>query len=293
MRISDATRYDTMQTNMQEAQARQFRASQEASSGLRVGAPSDDPVAAAQALRASGAAARVDTFRSTIRTVRGDVELAESTLAQAGDIVMRAQEIALQGASGNINAAERLDLAVETRQLREGLIALANQKGTQGYLFAGSKTSTEPFDPTSAAFAGDDLDRSAEIGPSLVSTVSVSGAKAFTLAGGSDVFAALDSLATALSSNNVTGVQAAVSSLDAGRRQVLAARVDAGLKVARFDVSDVAHEHTQVALSTQMQSLVSADPATSYSRFIQAGQGVDQAIAVAKRMMDTIGSAFR
>jgi flagellar hook-associated protein 3 FlgL len=290
MRIADSTRYDTVKQGMQSAELQQFRASREASSGLRVGAPSDDPVAAAQALRTSGAADRVDGYRATIRTVHGDAELAESSLASATDLIGRAKEIALQGASGNLNASERGDLATEVDQLRQSMLSLANQKGSEGYLFSGSKTDTAPFDAT-GTFVADDADRRVEIGPNLVATVSTSGSQAFTAAGGTDIFATLSSLQTALTNNDVAGVQASVNSLDTGSRQLIAARVDAGLKVARLDTSDTAHQDTQTALASQLQNLVGTDPTTAYSRFVQAGQAVDQAISVAKRMLDTLGSS--
>jgi flagellar hook-associated protein 3 FlgL len=293
MRIADSTRYDTMRDAMQGADVQQFRASREASTGQRVNAPSDDPIAAAQALRTSGASARIDAFRATIRAVRGDTALAESTLAQANDLMIRAHEIALQGASGNVNAAERADLGIEVGQLRQAMLSLANQKGSQGYLFAGSKTDTEPFNttsgPTNGQFVADDTDRQVEVAPNLVMSVSVSGAKAFTTAGGRDILADLDNLATALNTNDVASVQASVNTLDAGSRQLVAARVDAGLKVARLDASDTVHQDTQTALAAQNQALVGVDPASAYSRFIQAGNTVQQAMAVAKKMLDTLG----
>lgn len=289
MRIADSTRYDAVKMGIQTTEQRQFRAAQEASSGMRVAAPSDDPVAAAQALRTSGASARLDSFRATIRTVRGDAELAESSLSEATDLVSRLKEIALQGANGTLNAAERNDLAIEVGHIKQSMLALANQKGSQGYLFAGSKTDAPPFDPT-GAFVANDVDRRVEIGPNVVATVSTSGAKAFTATGGRDIFADIDALNTALSTNDQTGVQATVNSLDTDSRQLVAARVDAGLKVARLDTSDNAHQETQLALSKQLQSLVAVDPANAYSNFIQAGQAVEQALAVSKRMLDMLGN---
>jgi flagellar hook-associated protein 3 FlgL len=290
MRVADSTRYDAVKVGIQTAEMQQLRASQQASSGLRVNAPSDDPVAAAQALRNNAASSRVDSYRDTIRTVHGDAELAESTLSQATDLIARANEIALQGASGNLNASERSDLATEAGQLRQTMLSLANQKGSEGYLFGGSKTDTPPFDST-GTFVADDTDRQVEIAPNVVTTVSTSGSKAFTATGGIDILATLDSLTTALSNNDIPGIQASVTNLDTSSRQLINARVDAGLKVARLDSADSAHQDTQTVLATQLQNLVGIDPTTAYSRFVQAGQAVDQAISVGKRMLDTLGSA--
>ena len=236
-----------------------------------------------------GSIGKTTAFRSSIRTVRGDVDLAESTLASATDVMNRAHEISLQGASGQLSAAERQDLALEVGHLREQLLGLANTKGSQGYLFGGTKTSTPPFD-AAAAFVGDDLDRKVETGPGIVSTVSTSGAKAFTAAGGDDVFAVLKSLQTALNANDATAVQGTVNSLDSGARQILAARIDAGLKLAKLDTADTAHEQTNLALATQQSALIDVNPAEAYSRLAQTQQGVEQAVSVTKNMLDTLRS---
>src|SRR5262249_50104746 len=159
--------------------------------------------------------------------------------ASATDVFARAHEIALQAGSGTLTASDRGTFAVEVSQLKEQLVALANQKGSNGYLFGGTKTDAPPFG-SSGAFSGGDDDRGAAMGPTLSVTVSVSGAKAFTAAGGQDVFAQLDALEAALSANDPTAIGATVTSLDTSRRQILAARVDAGMKLSRLDVADAA-----------------------------------------------------
>jgi flagellar hook-associated protein 3 FlgL len=287
MRIADNTRFDAMQQSMATAQSQHFKAAREASSGVRVGAPSDDPVAAAQAIRVASAMNKTAAYRASIRTVRSDVELAESSLADATGVLQRAHEIALQGGSGQMNADERKALGLEVTQLKEHLVSLANQKGGQGYLFGGTKTSTAPFSSL-GAFSGDDLDRNIELAGGVVTTVSTSGAKAFTAAGGRDAFADLDALANALNTNDQAGVLSTVNSLDTSARQVLAARVDAGLKVGKLDTADTAHEQTSVSLAVSQQTLIGSDPAQAYSRLAQAQQGVDQAISVSRNILDTL-----
>jgi len=289
MRIADNTRFEAMRQSMATSQAQYFKASREASSGVRVGAPSDDPIAAAQALRVQSAMDRTTAYRSSINTVRGDVELAESSLADAKSDLDRAHEIALQAGSGQMNADERKALGIEAAQLKEHLLSVANTKGSQGYLFGGTQTAAAPFS-ASGTFSGDDLDRNIELANGVVTAVSTSGAKAFTAAGGRDVLADLDSLVTALNSNDQAGVLATVNALDASGRQILAARVDAGLKVAKLEAADTAHEQTGISLATNQQTLVGSDPAQAYSRLAQAQQGVDQAISVSKNILDTLRS---
>jgi flagellar hook-associated protein 3 FlgL len=290
MRIADTTRFRNIQDQVTRAQADHTAAAQQASSGLRVGAPSDDPVAAAQALRVTHSMARTTTFRNTINTVRGDVELAESSLAGAEDIMQRLHDIALGASSGTLDPKEQAAMATEVSALKDQLLAYANQKGSMGYLFGGTKTQGAPFSPT-GAFNGDDLDRNAEVGQGVVMTVSTSGSKAFTSsAGGRDIFTDIDNLHTALVAGNQTTILASVNEMDAGGRQILAARADAGIKLARLDTADAAHEQTNVTLAIQRHGLIETDPAQAYSTLAQKQSQLEAAVAVSKNLLDTLAS---
>jgi flagellar hook-associated protein 3 FlgL len=289
MRIADTTRFRNIQEQVSRAQSRHAEAASQAASGLRVVAPSDDPVAAAQALRVGHSMARTNTFRNTIGSLRGDVELAESTLASAEDIMLRLHDIALGAGSGTLDAKEQAVLGAEVTQLKEQLVALANQKGSMGYLFGGTKTQAPPFSPV-GGFSGDDLDRTAEVGQGVVMTVSTSGARAFTVAGGRDIFSDIDDLYDAISSGNQANVRTTVSQLESGSRQILAARAEAGIKVARLDTADASHEQTSVTLATQRHHLVEADPMRAYSTLAQMQQQLEAAVTVSKSLLDTLAA---
>jgi len=289
MRIADTTRFRNIQDQVTRAQSQHADAARQAASGLRVGAPSDDPVAAAQALRVTHSMARTETFRNTINSVRGDVELAESTLAGAEDVMQRLHDIALGASSGTLDPKEQAAMATEVGQLKDQLVAFANQKGSMGYLFGGTKTQTAPFSSL-GAFTGDDLDRTAEVGQGVVMTVSTSGAKAFTVAGGRDMFSDIDALYAAINTDNKAAMLASVSQMDAGRGQILAARADAGIKVARLDAADATHEQASVTLATQRHGLIEAEPVQAYSHLAQMQQQLEAAVGVSKSLLDTLAS---
>jgi flagellar hook-associated protein 3 FlgL len=289
MRIADTTRFRNIQDQVTRAQSAHAEAARQASTGMRVGAPSDDPVAAAQALRVGHTMARTSTFRSTIGSLRGDVELAESTLAGADEIMQRLHDIALGAGSGTLDTAEQAVLATEVAALKDQLVAFANQKGSMGYLFGGTKTDAAPFSPL-GAFNGDDLDRTAEVGHGVVMTVSSSGAKAFTVAGGRDIFADIDDLYDAISTGDKAAVLTSVNQMDAGGRQIFAARADAGIKLARLDTADATHEQANVTLATQRHGLIEAEPAQAYSHLAQMQQQLEAAVGVSRSLLDTLAS---
>jgi flagellar hook-associated protein 3 FlgL len=289
MRISDNMRLDTMVRQQGQLQERYADASRIASSGARIDKPEDDPIGAGQAVRIQGALDRIDAFRSAIKAGQGDTNLSEGVLASAGDVFARAGEIALQAANGSLSAADRQSLSQEVDQLKSQMIDIANTKGQNGYLFGGTKTNVPPMDQN-GNFQGNAADRTIEISPGVTAITSVSGALAFTAMGGRDVMVDLDSLRTALATNNPAQIAASVSALDASRRQILAARGDAGLKATRLDTADAAHQETQNALATQRHAVIDADPAGSYSRLLAMQNAIDQALAVSRNVLSTMST---
>jgi flagellar hook-associated protein 3 FlgL len=290
MRVSDSMKIDTVARSIQGAQARNFAATREASSGARLSAPSDDPVAAARLVRIQASIDSTASFRQSISMVQGDVELAEGTFDSAAQIFARAQEIALQGANDTLPAAERASLAVEVAGLKNQLVALANTKGANGYIFGGSATDAAPF-AASGAFSGNANARNVEIASGLTLDVRAHGAEAFTAAGGRDVFADLTALETALAGNNGAAIAATVNSLDTSRRQIVAARSDSGDKLNRLAAADTAHDQADTALQSQRHDVADVDAAASYSRLISAQQALEAAITVGRSTLATLGGS--
>ena len=288
MRVPDSLHLATIQRNMSGIQSRLLQASREASSGSRIQNPSDDPVAAAQFIRIQQGLDTTESSRSAITVVRGDVAMAESSLASASDMMVRAQEIALQGANGTTSTQGRQALAEEVRQIMDQMISIGNQKGAQGYLFGGTATQSPPFS-SSGVFSGNDLARVVQIGPRESMTISASGAQAFTVAGGRDVLADLGALQAALLADNSTAVAGTIDSMESGRRQIFGAQADAGLKMNRLDIAQAALEQAGLSLGTQRHDVADADQAGAATRLMSANSSLQAAISVSQTVLSALG----
>ncbi len=289
MRVTEGMRYSQVLSNLANITSQHAKAAQEASTGIRVGKPSDDPIAAAELARLSASSSQTKTHLSTIDNVRGDAELTESTLGGASDIFVRLKEIALQAANGELGAQERQTMGLEVTGLKSALLALGNTRGTRGYLFSGSQVTTAAFDPT-GAFQGDDEAHVVPIGNSTPTPVSTSGSEAFVVAGGRDVFADLDSLATALNTNNLGGIRTAIDSVDASQTQLMNARARSGLVLSKLDASESILSSLDAEQAKRAQTAGAADPYESYTRVTSLSQSLERAISVSKQMLDLGGS---
>lgn len=285
MRITDGLRYQTVQRNLTRIQADAADASRQASTGQRLGQPSDDPIAAAELSRVRASLSTAAAQRDAITMVRGDAELAESTLAEAGELMKRLREMAMQGSNGSLSAEDRTALATEARGIKAEMLRLGNTRGSRGYLFAGAKTDAPAFD-TNGNFQGDDESHLVDIGATTPTAVNASGAQAFTAAGGRDIFDDLDALTSALDANDPAATAQSLDALDAAERQVLKERARVGLVVSKLDTSEGVLEQLDTDLQKRGGDLGSADPFEAYSRMTVLGQSLERAVAVSRQMLE-------
>ena len=284
MRVTDAMRFHQVSRNLSSINSRHFEAAQKASTGLRLTTPSQDPLAAADLTKLQASLSQAAGHRAAIKHVLGDAELSEGMLAEAGSLMQRAREIAAQGSNGTLNASDRAALANEVGHIKSELVRIANTKGARGYLFAGLATSTAPFS-ADGAFAGNDGAHMVQIGAGTSTRVNVSGAQAFTIAGGRDVFGDLDALQTALSTNDATGVRASLDAIEASREQLQRARSDAGMIMERLRTSDQVLERLELDLTKRQAAIAEVDPFEAFSNLTQLGQALERAVAVSQQLL--------
>lgn len=285
MRVPDNLNLAAISSNLGSLASRHAVAARQASTGMRVTSPSTDPRAAAEISRVRHAYERAQSFRSNIAAARGDAEMAEGVLAEASSIFEHVQEIAVQGANGTLTANERGAMAIQISGLKVQLMALANTRGSNGYLFSGSATSTEPFD-AGAIFVGNSDPHPVEIGENQVANVAADGAKAFTAAGGQDVFLVLDAVERALRANDQVAIIATLDSVKDAHRQVVRSRSDSGLLLDRLNVSESSLDQIDFALKTRQASLSEADAATALTKLVTVQSSIQQSIAVAQKILN-------
>lgn len=157
MRISTANAYDSSLSTLQRRQLALTTAQEQLTSGKRVLKPSDDPAAAAQAERALAKISRTEAQIRAIDVSRNAMQLTESALGHAGELMQQARELLVGAGNGSYTDADRRTLAVSIRGLRNDLLAIANRSDGAGrYLFGGQGADGPPLldSPGGVAYAG-------------------------------------------------------------------------------------------------------------------------------------------
>lgn len=271
-----------------ETTARLNAAATVAASGSRINASSDDPTGFATTARVDARLSILSARKTTANRSGDDLDLAETTLASASDLMVRIREIGLAMSNGAIDAQTRANAADEVDGIKKQLLGLANTRGATGFLFGGSRTQLDPFD-ANGVFLGDDDKRMVELSDSITLRANASGADAFTAAGGLDAFASLTAFATALRTNNLAGIQQGATDGDALQKQITRARIDAGSRASELHAAADVMDETTLALQKTRAQVSDADVADAYTKLTAARNDYERALEIARTLMQLGG----
>ena len=143
--------------DLNSVSSRLSKTQQKIASNKEISRPSDDPFDAsrAMALRQSLAATRQQQRNAEDAT--GWQDATEQSLGQITDLVHRARELVVRGATDSSDAQDRISIATELEQIIESVKQNANATYRGSYLFSGSKTDTAPYAQGAAdAYVGDE-----------------------------------------------------------------------------------------------------------------------------------------
>ena len=146
MRISTNMLFDSGVATMNRQLSDLVRLQQQIASQRRILTPADDPVAAARVLEVQQAADVMAQFRVNHDSARATLEIEDTQLDSAGELLIRAKELALTAGNGTLTFAQRQAAATELRARYDQLMGIANSTdGTGQFMFAGYQSATRPF----------------------------------------------------------------------------------------------------------------------------------------------------
>ncbi len=206
-------------------QSREMQTQQQLSSGYAVSSAADDPVATRQLVDLGSSLASAQTYQTTLGNVQAEASAADDAISSAIALVQSAQSLATQGASSTASAGGQQYLAIQAQAIQQQMVSLANTTVAGQYIFGGDNGQSPPYQYDSSSATGVDALTGA---PSTSHVENPAGQTVYQsltagtifdpslggISAAGNTFAALQSLVTALSSNNTAGVGAALSSLD-------------------------------------------------------------------------------
>ncbi len=145
MRITTNLLFNTTLAHIQQQNARLLQTSEEASSGLRLQRPSDDPAGTRRVLDLRNTLSSLDQFKSQHVVVNSLLDGTDTALQDTETLLLSAKGLALRAASDTVGPEQRSEIAHEVGGLFAQAISLGNSAVNGRYLFAGQANAQPPF----------------------------------------------------------------------------------------------------------------------------------------------------
>lgn len=235
-------------------------------SGLRVNAPSDDPIDARRAINARATIAKNEQYAQNIESAGPRLEETVTSLQTLNEAILRARELTLRGANGT-NGQSALDiLAEEVNQILEGAVNTANHQTGNTFIFGGTRTSQPPYevtrdangDITAVTYVGNTESINVTIGDGIDVVTNEAGSTVFQ--GGEDLFQTLIDIRDNLLAGDQTSLATSrLTELEGLRNQLSQGVARVGAVQNRFEAAKAEIEDFQLQLQQLLSDSVDAD----------------------------------
>jgi flagellar hook-associated protein 3 FlgL len=239
--------------------------------GKRIVRLGDDPTGAALIVDFRSSIERNKQFVKQAESAASFLQATETTLDGVNTAITRLLELGQQGLSDTSGASGRPRLAQEVDGIRTNLLSLANTQQQGKYLFAGTRTTTQPFSGPAAGpitYAGDANTVVLDVGVSATVTTNLPGDATFFGPGGqgsaTDIFQAVTDLRDGLNTNNVALIQTAYNNLQAIHSRLQDSLTDVGGRQAALDQL----KETVGGFNTSLQSIQNTYESVDYPQAI-------------------------
>lgn len=311
MRLSTSMIYDQQTRSISSNQQNWLKVGAQLASGKSVVNPSDDPVAAAQAVVVGQAQAQSAQYKTARIFATQNVATEETNLGLITGVIQEAQTTIVASSTGTLSDDDRASFATQLEGLRDQLLNIANgTNGNGSYLFAGYKSDSPPFSTDASGnvnYTGGSQPITQKVDASRTMVISHTGNQIFTSLtsnavkepdgsdGEANIFTTLNnaitSLKTPLANADDATKDAAAATMEKTSRglknslnNVLTVRAETGTQLAELASLDLKAGDTDLNLSDQMSSLVDADPVGAISSYTMQQAALQASYTVFSQM---------
>lgn len=217
---------------------------EKASSRQAITRPSDDPAGARASIEARAEITRMSQYERNISDAQSWLTTIDSSLRSGTDLLVRAGELAIQGANGSMNDQSRAAAAAEVDQLLSQMVRLSDTQVAGRFIFAGTHAGDSVYSGAPATWNGaEGSSVQRRISDKGTIQVDVPGPAAFGN-GEDSVFSALQRLADGLRSGTPLG--GSIDEIESSRKRMVDALTTSG---ARHTTVNTAAQTVQLRLT--------------------------------------------
>jgi flagellar hook-associated protein 3 FlgL len=277
--------YNTTRSSLSNDQAALVAITEKVSSSKQLNRPSDNPADVRSALGLRDTLSELNQFMRNIDQASSRLSAMDSAMGSAGDLIQRANELAIQGGNGTLDAGQRQSIAVEVAQLTEAMAQDASAKVGDQYLFSGFRVDKAPYQVTGngqvGTYQGDGGVVLARVGPGSTMQVNLAGDAVFgpALDALKQLQADLNS-GQAVQSSTITQITDALQTLTQ-------ARATAGARANRLDDAKSSQQALQISYQSLLSQLEDTDMPSAITEMTKRQTTYQASLAVSAKVMQT------
>lgn len=273
-------------------QARQMelaRLQEQLSSGKRIRRPSDDPSAYAEARQMELLHDRYAQYMRSIQSSQSWVDHTQGALDRLAELYTQAYEQGVRMNSPTFSQSDRDAQADELESLLTNVVDLLNTRVGNEYVFAGSRTTEQPFTAVAATvtYSGNADGRQRHIGRDLTMNINIDGQTVHDTSQGFTITEALQGLVDALRSGDQSNLDAAIDQVSIARDHLIDLGGEAGSMANRLDLAERQLTDASFMVESRRSELEDLDFAEALAAFQQTQIGLQAAVRVASSVLNT------
>jgi flagellar hook-associated protein 3 FlgL len=146
MRITNNMLISNTLFNLNENLGRLEKLNQQMATQKKFSVPSDDPIGASKSLKFHTDLSKIEQYQRNVKDATSWMTETESALIEIGEVLHRANALAVQMANGTYSEDDLKKTKEEVAQLKEHLVQISNTTYAGRYIFSGYKTDKELLD---------------------------------------------------------------------------------------------------------------------------------------------------
>jgi flagellar hook-associated protein 3 FlgL len=260
------------------------RTQQQVSSGKRLQHASDDPSAATIGLRERAEMRNADRYREANDAVDSRLRVTDTVLSDIISSITTAQSMAAAGRTTVLTPQQREAVALEIDGVKQAVFTAINTSYRGIYLFAGARTTAEPYTRAGnavSAYQGDATVVSVDVSRTSTAAVTLDGGAVMQGSAPVDLFQTLDALAAAVRSGDMAGIDTELTGLDQAFVRVTTAQSRVGTTLSALPSEKARLDELRRASDTRRSQAEEINLAEAISDMSRAQQAQQAAIAAA------------
>ncbi|QRG67321.1 flagellar hook-associated protein FlgL [Brevibacillus choshinensis] len=260
IRVTQNMLNSNMLRNLHNSMYSMDKMQQQLSSGSKISKPSDDPVVATRGMFYRSSLMENEQYQRNIGEVQSWLELSDKALDEAGSIMHRIRELAVNSGNTTLGPDSLQAIGKEIEQLKEHLGTIANQTLGGKYIFGGSDIMTPPYDVSAGKITTtNNSEIMLEVSTGIQVPINVTGQSVFNYLGngGKNVFDLMDKIVNDLKDGKPVNNE--LGNIDEQIDNLLGVRSTLGARANRIDLIQDRMEKEETTLTEGMSKNEDAD----------------------------------